>query len=259
MANQTVKLEPADWQIKASSRATTYSAQIVAAVRDALFDRQLKPGDFLGSEKDLAAKFDVSRMAARDAMRSLEAMGIIEIRVGAGGGARVASGNSELFADILSIQLNLAGVSAREIIETQRIIETQAARLAAEHGSDAEIAAIAETIERAEAMIDRHAEFTQAGLDFHLAIAEASHNRVLKMQLASLQFVVWPRSNRTLTPVVSENVLAIHKEIYERIAARDPDGAYQAMYQHLSGVRSRRMREFGESDDELSAFDPSCC
>lgn len=259
MANVDTKSNLIDWGALTPVRNTTYSSRIVSAVRDALFARQLKPGDFLGSEKDVASKFGVSRMAARDAMRTLEAIGIIEIRVGAGGGARIASGNDELFADVLSIQLTLSGASAREIIETQRIIETTAARLAAEFATEDEIARIATTLKHSQDTIHDTEKFTQACLDFHLAIADASHNRVLKMQLTSLQYVVWPEHNRTLTPVVSANLQDIHEEIYQAIAAHDPQAAHDAMHRHLSGVRTRRMREYGETNEDVSQYDPSCC
>lgn len=245
------------WDTLEPERNTTYSARIVAAVRDALFDRQLKPGDFLGSEKDIAAKFGVSRMAARDALRTLEATGLVEIKVGAGGGARIASGNEQLFADILTVQLCLAGITAGEIVESQRSLETMAARLAAEHGSAEDFEQIAETIERAENVTGSIKAFTQASLDFHMRVAEASGNRAIKLQIASMQYVVWPRRNNTLTDEVAANLIAVHKEIYQRIAARDADGAAEAMDRHLAKVRDRRMSEYGERS--APDYDQSCC
>src|ERR1700742_4933386 len=116
-------------------RSPTLSAQIVAQVRDALFAKELRPGDFLGTEKDLAVRFGVSRIAARDALRTLEAQGIVEIKVGSGGGARIAQGNARLFAEALAVQLDLAGVSAAEIMDAQRAIEGLAAELAAINGT----------------------------------------------------------------------------------------------------------------------------
>src|SRR5215212_9805164 len=68
-------------------RSASLSSQIVAEVRDALFAKKLKPGDFLGTEKDLAARFGVSRIVARDALRTLQALGIADIKMGKGGGA----------------------------------------------------------------------------------------------------------------------------------------------------------------------------
>src|SRR3954462_3740739 len=105
-------------------RSATMSTQIVAQVRDALFARELKPGEFLGTEKDLAGRFGVSRIVARDALRTLEALGVVEIRMGKGGGARIARGNPQLFAEALAVQLTLTGVSAGEILDAQRAIET---------------------------------------------------------------------------------------------------------------------------------------
>src|SRR5215469_13276743 len=89
-------------------RSASLSSQIVADVREALFGKRLKPGDFLGTEKDLAARHGVSRIVARDALRTLEALGIVEIRMGKGGGARVARGNPRLFAEALAVQIGRA-------------------------------------------------------------------------------------------------------------------------------------------------------
>ena len=75
-------------------RTATMSTQIVAQVRDALFAKELRSGDFLGTEKDLAERFGVSRIVARDALRTLEAQGVVEIKVGSGGGARIASSDA---------------------------------------------------------------------------------------------------------------------------------------------------------------------
>ncbi|MGY8955513.1 MAG: FadR/GntR family transcriptional regulator, partial [Alphaproteobacteria bacterium] len=109
----------------------TLSEQIVARVRDALFAGKLRPGDVLGTEKDIAARFSASRIVARDALKRLEAAGVVEIKVGKGGGARIAQGNPQLFADALAVQLNLIGVGVGEILDAQRAIETMTAELAA--------------------------------------------------------------------------------------------------------------------------------
>src|SRR4051812_26559571 len=85
-------------------RSSTLSDQITAKVREALFAKELRPGDFLGTEKDLAEKSSVSRIVARDALRTLEAQGIVDIKVGAGGGARISQGNTRLFAEALAVQ-----------------------------------------------------------------------------------------------------------------------------------------------------------
>jgi GntR family transcriptional repressor for pyruvate dehydrogenase complex len=224
----------------------TLSTQMVADVREALFAKQLKPGDFLGTEKDLAARFGVSRIVARDALRTLEALGIVEIRMGAGGGARIARGNPRLFAEALAVQLDLTGVSVREILDAQRAIECLAAELAAENATAEDHATLRRLIAEAERMIDQPDAFTRSSLAFHLAVAEASHNRVLVVQLVSLQHVAWPSHNRTLTPDVARHILDAHRALADVIALRDPATARRLMDEHVKMIRARRVAEHGE-------------
>src|ERR1700742_2706022 len=157
-------------------RSASLSSQIVADVREALFCKRLKPGDFLGTEKDLASRHGVSRIVARDALRTLEALGIVEIRMGKGGGARIARGNPRLFAEALAVQLDLTGVSPAEIMDAQRAIECLAAELAAEHATAADHAMLKRLLDEAEAIIDDTPAYTLSSREFPLAVAEASHN-----------------------------------------------------------------------------------
>src|ERR1051325_8757916 len=199
-------------------RSALLSSQIVSNVRDALFAKKLKPGDFLGTEKDLAARFGGSRIVARDALRTLQALGIADIKMGKGGGARVSRGNPRLFAEALAVQLDLTGVSGAESMDAQRAIETLAAELAAEHATATDHAKLKRLLDEAEAIIDDTPAYTRSRRDFHLAVAEASHNRVLVTQLISLQHVSWPSENRTLTPPVARRILAVHRDLAALIA-----------------------------------------
>jgi GntR family transcriptional repressor for pyruvate dehydrogenase complex len=228
-----------------AGRSSSLSAQIVAGVRDALFAKKLKPGDFLGTEKDLAARFKVSRIVARDALRTLEALGIVEIRMGKGGGARIAHGNPRLFAEALAVQLDLTGVSAAEIMDAQRAIETLGAELAAENATVADVAKLRRLLREAEAAMDDLDEFTRLSRDFHLAVAEASHNRVLIVQLISLEHVSWPRRNVTATPKLARHILGVHGKLADLIELHDPSGARALMDDHVKMIRARRVAEHG--------------
>lgn len=227
-------------------RSATLSDRIVAQVRDALFAKELRPGDFLGTEMDLAKRFGVSRIVARDALRTLEAQGIVEIKVGAGGGARVAQGNARLFAEALAVQLDLAGVSVGEIMEAQRAIECLAAELAAINATADDLARLRDLLADAERKIDDVPAYTRSSREFHLAVAEASHNRVLVVQLISLQHVSWPAENPTLTPKVARRILDVHKELAALIEMRDPAGARRLMDEHVKMIATRRVAEHRE-------------
>lgn len=228
-------------------RSVSLSSQVVASVRDALFAKTLKPGDFLGTESELAARHGVSRMVVRDALRTLEALGIVEIRMGKGGGARIAHGNPRLFAEALAVQLDLFGVTPAEIMDAQRAIECLSAELAAENATEENIARLRQLIAEAERAIDDNALYTQLSRDFHLGVAEASHNRVLVVQLVSLQHVSWPARNSTLTPQVAKRVLDVHKELLALIEIRDPIGARRLMDDHVKMIRTRRVAEHAKA------------
>jgi GntR family transcriptional repressor for pyruvate dehydrogenase complex len=231
-----------------AGRSASLSAQIVAEVREALFTRRLKTGDFLGTEKELAARYGVSRIVARDALRSLEALGVVAIRMGKGGGARIAQGNPRLFAEALAVQLDLADVSAAEILDAQRAIECLAAELAAENATAADHARLQRLLADAEAAIDDTDAYTRLSRDFHLAVAGASHNRVLVVQLTSLEHVAWPTRNLTLTAQVARRILAVHRELAALIEMRDGAGARKLMDEHVKMIRARRVAEHGHGN-----------
>jgi GntR family transcriptional regulator, transcriptional repressor for pyruvate dehydrogenase complex len=248
IVNGNASRDAAAGPIFVAGRSASLSSQIVGQVRDALFAKQLKPGDFLGTEKDLAARFGVSRIVARDALRTLQALGIADIRMGKGGGARVARGNPRLFAEALAVQLDLTGVTVPEIMDAQRAIETLAAELAAEHATAADHATLERLLAQAEAVIDDTPAYTRSCRDFHLGVAEASHNRVLVTQLISLQHVSWPSENRTLTREVARRILDVHRELAALIRMRDGASARRLMDDHVKMIRARRVAEHANDD-----------
>ena len=241
--------------IMLAGRASTRATQIVAEVRQSLFEKRLSPGDFLGTEKDLAARFGASRIVARDALRSLEALGIVEIRRGKGGGARIAQGNPRLFAEALAVQLELTGVAVAEIMDAQRAVETLAAELAAQNATAADIAKLRRLLADAEAGIGDLDRFTRLSRDFHLAVADASHNRVLSVQLVSLEHVSWPRHNVTATARLARHILEIHTRLADLIELRDASAARALMDDHVKMIRARRVAERGQASAEGHA----CC
>jgi len=235
-----------------AGRAASLSSTIIADVRRALTERRLKPGDNLGTEKDLAARYEVSRIVARDAFRSLEALGIVEIRMGKGGGARIARGNPQLFAEALAIQLDLTGVGPGEVIDAQRAIECMAAELAAKNSTPADVARLRDLVDRAEQALDDRSEYAALSRAFHFALAEASQNRVLVVQLISLDRVVLSLRQKTFPSDVAQRVLGVHRELVDCIARNDPKGARRVMDGHMSIIRSRLI------GDRAGEIQPPC-
>lgn len=228
-------------------RANTASGQIVTQIREALFNGELMPGDVLGSEKDLAAQFGVSRITIRDALRTLEATGIVDIKVGAGGGARIAAGNPDQFADALAIQLKLIGVNEREMIDAQLGVEVMAAKIAAERATDADVARLRGLLRDAEALADDPVEFTRASLDFHLGVVETSQNRALVAQFRALQHLIWGAYLPNTTPTVAKRVLKGHRRLLAAIEKRDAMSARDIMTSYLEGLRDRAFHGQGRT------------
>ncbi|MBC7434554.1 MAG: FadR family transcriptional regulator [Bdellovibrionales bacterium] len=220
-------------------QSDTLSGRIISQVRAALFSSQLKPGEFLGSEATIAEQFNVSRMASRDALRTLEAMGIVEIRKGIKGGAWIAKENPDRFADALSIQLQLIGVTADEIFDSQLAIETRAAELAAVRASAQNLQDMQEALaECKSAKGDMHA-FTAASIRFHELVVVASCNRVLLAQFRALRFVLQPLLEPNTTDVVARRVIRSHTTLLRAISGGNAAEAGEVMRKRISQVRSR--------------------
>ena len=232
--------EPAVAPIWEPVQADTLSWRIVSQVRKALFAGQLKSGDFLGTEASIAAQFGVSRMAARDALRSLAAVGIVNIRQGAKGGAVVAQGNAEHFADALAVQLKLIGVSETEMLDAQIGIEGMAAELAAQRATPGDLTRMAGLLEELRRLLDEAVSFTDVSMRFHLAVVEASHNRALVAQFKALRYVLLPAYTRHTTREIAVRAVEAHGVLLARIQSGDAEGARTQMVQRLRQIRAHR-------------------
>jgi len=228
-------------------KGETLSGQIAAQIRSALFAGRLTAGERIGSEQSLADRFGVSRMAMRDALRSLEALGIVAIRVGAKGGIYVALGNPERFADALAVQLKLIGVTVAEIFDAQIAIEVHAAELAAARATPEDIARLSALLAELRAVVQVPAgfsdvaRFTDLSLRVHEAFVEAAHNRVLAAQFRALRFVLEPLHQRHTTAAVARRVLAGHVAVLACIEAGDAEGARARLQKRLETVRARQL------------------
>ena len=213
-------------------RGMTLSSQIVAHIRDAIFAGSLKSGDVLGCEADLARQFGVSRMSIRDALRSLEGMGIVEIRTGAKGGAVIAEGNSDRYVEALAIQMALLGVSRAELLQARAALEGMTATLAAKHASDKDIEKLRDLLEQAERSIDDPHESERLGEAFHIAVAEASGNDVLVSQLKALSDVL-AEPDKLPNRQQAQRIVDVHQSLFELIAAGDVQAARENMMDHV--------------------------
>ncbi|NUR92269.1 MAG: FadR family transcriptional regulator [Nonomuraea sp.] len=217
-------------------RGSRVSEEVINQIRDAFFGG-LQSGDWLGTETELAERFGVSRITIRDAVRTLEARGIVDVKVGARGGLRIADADPDRFIDALAVQLHLMGVTFTEVIEAQCAIEPVTAGMAARQATDEQLKKVQATIDGARDALGDPALFTERSLDFHIAVAEASGNRALHATLIALTTVQKPKMAPRANERRARRVLKIHQEIYQAIADGEEDKARALMDEHVRSVR----------------------
>src|SRR5438270_10526607 len=135
------------------------SEDVAARILQSFYADDLKPGEWLGTEAGLAEHFNVSRVTIRDAVSGLAARGVIDVRVGARGGLRIASSDADRLIDAFSIQLRLMGLTRDELFEAMLAIEPVTAGLAAERATDLQLIELRELVEQSRAAVDDPPQF----------------------------------------------------------------------------------------------------
>jgi GntR family transcriptional regulator, transcriptional repressor for pyruvate dehydrogenase complex len=219
-----------------SPRQGRASEDVAARILDAFYTEGLQPGEWLGTEAELAERFTVSRVTIRDAVSALAARGLIDVRVGARGGLRIATSDPDRLIDAFSIQLRLMGLSRDELFEAMLAIEPVTASLAAERASDAQVVSLRELVGRSRQAFDDPVQFAGLAVGFHQALADMCGNRALRASLAALRSTQLEHMGPPTTRPIAERVARIHDGILQAIAARDPALARERMLDHLAAV-----------------------
>lgn len=210
----------------------TRSEQAARLLTELITSGQIVSGAFLPTEAELCRQYNVSRATIREAVRKLEARGLVVSRHGVG--VQVADGTEQAVSDSISLLLQRRRVGPRDMLEVRLMLEGQAAALAAERGSDEAVSAIAAAID---AMRDESLtlpEQVQNDLDFHLRVAEASQNVVLVALVHAIRGLLLDTITATFeaNPAIGERITA-HALILAGIRAREPEAAQAAMRAHL--------------------------
>ena len=202
---------------------------------------ELRPGDRLPSERDLAARMQISRPTLREAIRVLADSGVVEVRPGPGGGMSIAADvvppelirrNSRLRVDALA-----------SVLEARRLLEPQVARLAATRASETDLEVMERSIFDQRALVRRSGaleseeRFLALDVRFHLAMARATGNRTLASLVASLfDDLEVARDMAMHVPVVADWAIDVHERTLAAIRAADLDAVDEVMDEHLGGL-----------------------
>jgi GntR family transcriptional repressor for pyruvate dehydrogenase complex len=222
-------------------RRDSLHEQVADRIQGLVIDESLRPGDRLPGERDLAERVGVSRTVVREAIHLLRVRGLVEVRPGSGTYIRELSLNDA--AAPIGLLLKLRQVSDRyaDLHEIRGTLEVDIASLAAERATDEDIAALEAAIEGMAAHPKDADQFTRYDLAFHEALAAATQNDLYSVLLTPitdllLEFRLAAYGHDAQGSI--EGALTYHGQILNRIKARDPKGARQAMRDHLRQARS---------------------
>jgi len=216
---------------KRLARATC-PERIADEIKQLIIDQKLEPGGRLPAERELAEQFGVSRASVREAVKGLVAVGVLEAHTGNGTFVRADLNDSVLGS--LSWAVLLAGRVEPEVTEVRALIEPTIAALAAERATESDRKKLQETIVAMKAALGQPSLVVEADLAFHMALAQAAHNRILQEVMNGLQRLL--RGNiagHVLEIENQQSCLRNHISVYRAIEARDPVMAREAMIQNL--------------------------
>ena len=232
-------------------RQEKLSVQVAERLKDWIVEGKLKEGDRIPPERELCEAFDVSRTVIREAISVLGAKGLVSSRTGSGSYVRCI--RSEDVADSLTfyIAAQSQSVPLGQLLEVRRVIESQAAGLAAERASDEAVSEL-ETI--LSSMCERVGDpeaFAEKDLEFHLALARASGNPLFATILepltdAMLQLIL-VGSHLPGTP---EEACAYHGAVLEAVRSKDAALAVQTMMGHLEQTKRVTVKGLSARSEE---------
>ena len=228
-------------------RVGRVSEEVVKQVQEAIFSGTLGPGDRLPPERELAEQFGLSRMSVRDALRTLESSGLVEIKVGSNGGAFIREPNFDPLRETLSSMLRTKKANILELVETRKIVETAIAGLAAQRATKEDLREMREAVEAAQqAFKSGDLNYGPHSVKFHAALAKAAKNHVLNLTVRSFRGFFADVLEKFLpTADMAERAIADHWELYRAIEAHHVDRARELMANHLAYFE-KKVKKLGD-------------
>jgi GntR family transcriptional regulator, transcriptional repressor for pyruvate dehydrogenase complex len=214
------------------AKKVTAAGLVVTRIRGLIESGEVRSGDRLPPERDLARQLGVSRPSVRSGLKSLAAMGVVQIRQGAG--TFITGGPPVLDSEPLSFLAALHGFTRAQMFEARLVLEVAVAGLAAERARPEKVMAISDETTEMFASLDAPSAFLDHDIRFHQAVAAASDNPILG-SLVEMVSKMFYELRRESIGVAKDMKLAAeeHRLIYQAIRARDVERAREAMASHL--------------------------
>ena len=212
---------------------------IVDQIKEAVFQKKLNPGDKLPSERQLIDQFKTSRVTIREALRTLEQFGILEIRRGMEGGAFIRDPNTKFINNFLQDMFAMGKIKISDFTEARMAIEPYSVKLATMRITEDLLRKVRQNIQEAGEYLRKKNRMDARLLDleFHRLIAQASQNPVIFFMIDSIMDIM--ENNISSIPLPGKPVERTnwyHEEIYVALRDRDDRRAQDLMLKHIQEI-----------------------
>ena len=240
-----------------SVKSDKVSQHIIDQIRNAIFEGRLKPGDKLPSERELIIKFRVSKAPLREALRSLEVLGFLEIRKGVSGGAFVTEVDMTKARDSFTNFLLFKNLSLKDLSEVRLLLEPYIAEKATLAITKEDLSRLEKLIKDSEHAIKNDIDFESRKdeIEFHRIIASITGNPILMFILDFVENLLID-TKEILKPgrEFSNKVLRAHKRIYNALSERNVKKVREEMVRHIREVDKDLLAAHQEKHIEELSF-----
>jgi GntR family transcriptional repressor for pyruvate dehydrogenase complex len=217
-----------------SPKRESLHKQVADQLQDLIVAESLLPGERLPSERELAETMGVSRTVVREAIRVLSDRGLVRVESGRGTYVQEFSHKDAAASIELFLKLKQSPRTFQDVYEVRRMIEVEAAGLAAQRASERDHEAMQHAIAGMEASRGDPEAYTRLDVSFHTAVAAATHNDLLAVLLSPVSDLLIEVVRTSLrVPGAVEQGLRHHRNVLNAIRGGDPERARQAMLEHI--------------------------
>jgi GntR family transcriptional repressor for pyruvate dehydrogenase complex len=216
------------------------SERIARQIKDTILSGAIKSGDRLPPERELVERFQASRISIREALKNLEASGLLTIKPGSG--VFVSELNSKLMSESLASILRIKKVSMDELAEARMILEPNIAKLACDRVTPQDLQKLEENIAGALAVIKSNVSARVKNIEFHSLLAESTRNSVLTLTVKTLLDVLQEMSSEIVDDSpqnveIASQTVRHHKKILEALKEKDAEKVFALMRNHILKIQ----------------------
>jgi len=223
-----------------SVKTEKVSERIVQQIKDSILDGTMKAGDRLPAERELGGYFQASRVSIREAVKRLEASGLLRIKPGSG--IFVAEINGKAISESLSSILRIQKTSMNAITEARLIFEPSIAKLACEKMTAEDLLKLEQNVQETTIVVKSNTLTPDQNIEFHSLIVESTHNPVITLTMNPILDVLKEmdleiRDNLQKRAEISRNAVYYHKKILKAFQGKESQNVYELMMEHILEIQ----------------------